>query len=308
MKTLEEIHNGIYESLIKNIGVGRTAYFENLLKSWGASLENGYGPNDSCYTEQNGKIIIHSTMYVENENDTVEIPDWVEFDKDCNVEFEYCPKLLKADYIPNLRIDFNKMRDAYLDITADEVNFVNFTGKSYFLPGIKQADKVWICQFLYKATSCGEIHCNKLTWDRDNSWTKAFLEEFRKNVHYKKISILDRSFRLNVVTNIDSNSSPEDILTYLDISIKSGSVDIMGEPLNVGDFVYFGRKSTSYDPARLQFGIVHKVSGEKLSIKTTVPLSGQHSETNSISVVPTVCSNCIKIDKDQFIKNAKFNL
>lgn len=39
MRTLEDIHNGINESLIKNVGIGKAAYFETLIKKYGIEFQ-----------------------------------------------------------------------------------------------------------------------------------------------------------------------------------------------------------------------------------------------------------------------------
>lgn len=312
MRTLEDIHSGINESLIKNVGIGKAAYFETLIKKYGiefqASDYHFYKNNKEAYTEENGKIIVKATMVIYNNvqghiNKEIEIPEFVEFDKGYYLYIQNCPQLLKLGHISEILIRECFYNDAYIDADVDKVTFDGYEHSSA-LPGIKKAKVVEVKSFLGKATSCGEINCDKFVFGLNNFWEDSFVDEFKNNVRYKKIIIKDKSFVISDITKIDANSSYEDILIHLDIPDAMPNTDALGNTLNVGDFVYFGRKGDWANTERIGIGVILKISGEKVSIKTTQ--RDKSTKFNRIVNAFTACCNCIKIDKNKFIKEAKF--
>lgn len=308
MKTLEDIRNNTNESLVKNIGIGKSVYFksefEKFLKKHSIQwrYERYVNAREEYVIDDKG-VTIQATMAFYNDSD-VEIPDYIVFDKRTGgVYLDSCPRSFKAKDVPYMLIRDCQHSDAYLDI---EVGVIDFDGYmcSTCLPSIKSADVVKVKDFLNKGVSCGNIKCNKFVFDKGNIWEDDFVEEFKKRVHYKKITIKDKSFILTDVTKIDSNSSIEDILVHLDLPKPTSTTDAFGKVLNVGDFVYFGRKGGWANIDCISFGIILNISDGVASIKTTQ--YDKTSKFNKITNARTVVSNCIKIDKNKFLKEAKF--
>ncbi len=309
MKTLEDIHNSTNESLVKNIGIGKTTYFEKWCKDYNIKWRNEkYATEEGKeYVIEGNKIIIQSTMtfYNDNDFDEIEIPDFIELDeRKSGVYISNCPRILKAKYIPDLRICRNSHNDAFIDAEVGNIQFEKAGYGSSYLPGVKKAKNIVVKDFLTKATSCGDINCDKFVFDKYNDWDDSFIEEFKKHVHYKKITIKDKSFVLNEITKIDANSSNEDILVHLDIPAPSPTTDVFGNTLSAGDFIYFGKKGDWANVDRISFGIILSISGGAVSIKTTQ--NDNTSKFNKLTNAKTASCNCIKIDKNRFLKEAKF--